>query len=401
MRFVAILIGASSLLGAFLNRQDIWEVHEWGTFTQAVGSDGVPLEGLYRDEEALPEFVRSSAAPSGGPVLLKGLDMAPLHATVKMETPVLYFYSHLARQVRVRVGFPGGTISQWFPQADEYETAEPGAPLDFSRPRAGHIAWSAQILAPQAGVSPTAPPSEETPHWQAPRATAANWLRTDDGTVEKFLFYRGLGGFEVPLSVRFEDARHLELSNRGTGTIPGGLLYERRNDGSIRFHRLDGLAAQSTFSLDLDAALSDEKSTSPETMKATFTRQLVAAGLYPEEAKAMLATWHESYFERPGLRLFWIVPRPVTDALLPLEIDPLPQAVERVMVGRIELLAPAFESQLLKEYRAGKLENLRGPDRLYPAYLARVQALDAGPRADRKRPGAGSANRLYRSPRAF
>ena len=34
-------------------------VHEWGTFTSMQGSDGITLEGLHWEEEALPRFVHS------------------------------------------------------------------------------------------------------------------------------------------------------------------------------------------------------------------------------------------------------------------------------------------------------------------------------------------------------
>ena len=40
----------------------------------------------------------------------------PLHnVTVKMETPVIYFYANQPFAAHVRVGFNGGSISQWFP----------------------------------------------------------------------------------------------------------------------------------------------------------------------------------------------------------------------------------------------------------------------------------------------
>ena len=95
-------------------------MHEWGTFTCVAGSDGVLLSGLEVEEHALPPFVYSHAgfAPAD-----KGWSH-PVHGvTVKMETPVLYFYSDQARSVRVDVGFRGGSISQWYPQRTGGEQA--------------------------------------------------------------------------------------------------------------------------------------------------------------------------------------------------------------------------------------------------------------------------------------
>jgi hypothetical protein len=71
---------------------------------------------------------------------------------------------------------------------------------------------------------------------------------------------------------------------------------------------------------------------------------LVQRGLYPREAAAMLATWDESWFEE-GLRLFYILSGPETDALLPLSIDPEPQERVRVLVARIEILTPEMERE--------------------------------------------------------
>ncbi len=50
-------------------------------------------------------------------------------------------------------------------------------------------------------------------------------------------------------------------------------------------------------------------------------RALVQAGLYDDEAEAMLETWKGSYFQRPGLRLFYLVPQAWVRHFLPLVIS--------------------------------------------------------------------------------
>src|SRR4051812_13574708 len=77
-------------------------VHEWGTFTAVHASDGTLLSGLEREEHRLPNFVRSHAgfAPSD-----KGWNRPVKNVTIKMETPVLYFYSERELPVQVEVGF--------------------------------------------------------------------------------------------------------------------------------------------------------------------------------------------------------------------------------------------------------------------------------------------------------
>ena len=65
---------------------------------------------------------------------------------------------------------------------------------------------------------------------------------------------------------------------------------------------------------------------------------MIRSGLFADEADAMLNTWKASYFEKPGLRVFYIVPREWTDYFLPLELS-VPADVTRVIVGRIDFAA--------------------------------------------------------------
>src|SRR5262245_49090479 len=97
---------------------DRFVVHEWGTFTSVQGSEGIALEGLTREEEALPRFVYDRTKIRDCPLRAKGwkgLEVPAEHVTQKMETPVLYFHSAAQRRVRVRVDFVRGLISQWYP----------------------------------------------------------------------------------------------------------------------------------------------------------------------------------------------------------------------------------------------------------------------------------------------
>ena len=77
---------------------------------------------------------------------------------------------------------------------------------------------------------------------------------------------------------------------------------------------------------------------------------LTRSGLFAEEAHGMIQTWWDSYFTRPGLRVFWIVPNSDTNRILPLRISPAPQKIVRTLVGRSEILRPSFEQTLVKEY---------------------------------------------------
>jgi hypothetical protein len=47
--------------------------------------------------------------------------------------------------------------------------------------------------------------------------------------------------------------------------------------------------------------------------------------------------------------VLYVLPRPWTDATLPLRLDPTPDELVRVMVGRAELLTPSREWEFLRQ----------------------------------------------------
>src|ERR1700730_503642 len=83
------------------------KVHEWGTFTSIAGNDGrvvswLPLTGS-TDLPGFVEHFRNAGFKLG------------LCGTVRMETPVLYFYAPRAITLSVKVSFARGVITEWYP----------------------------------------------------------------------------------------------------------------------------------------------------------------------------------------------------------------------------------------------------------------------------------------------
>ena len=78
-------------------------------------------------------------------------------------------------------------------------------------------------------------------------------------------------------------------------------------------------------------------------------------GLHDDEADGLLNTWEASYFRRPGLRLFFMVPRQWTDHVLPLKVSGSAD-ISRAMVGRIEIVTPR-QRDLLKRVAAGPVSD--------------------------------------------
>jgi hypothetical protein len=82
---------------------------------------------------------------------------------------------------------------------------------------------------------------------------------------------------------------------------------------------------------------------------------LIADGLFPDEAQALLDTWELSYFKSAGMRLFFLLPQAWTERVLPLTVSlsgGAPTRITRTMVGRIELVSPE-QRRLLGVIAAG------------------------------------------------
>lgn len=377
MRNLLCLLGLTvSLAGAPAD----FTVHEWGTFTSVVGSDGQMLPGLEVEEEAVPLFVRGLA---GFLPAAKGMPRPVVGCTVKMETPVIYFYADQPLTVRVDVGFRGGPITQWYPERSGGEKLPalpiaPGTlpaalpPIHLGPNYSGFAHWQVEVLARDNPLPISAPRALETAQWPRARVAAANRVRNSAGEVEGFIFYRGLGGFALPLQVAAPEGVPL-LRNTGSQRIPFAFRYEKRAAGEAGMVGWSGsLAAGEKVA----AGVCDPSGSvaSAQFLAETLPHELVRAGLTREEARAMLATWQESYFDRPGLRIFWIVPRQFTDEILPLSISPRPAKLERVLVGRTEVLTPAFEAELVRDFAADGGKRWLG-HRYFRAYCERVRQL--------------------------
>src|SRR6059058_3683978 len=97
-------------------------VHEWGTFTNFAGSDGVYMEYRPLVFNDLPEFVLdrggqttlAKSRPAPGTLFL---GKARIISRSRMETPVTYFYTDAPMQVEARVDFPHGMLTDLYPAA--------------------------------------------------------------------------------------------------------------------------------------------------------------------------------------------------------------------------------------------------------------------------------------------
>jgi hypothetical protein len=347
-------------------------VHEWGTDTVVVGSDGSLQVGLHHEEEDLPAFVYGRIAAGS----LEGSQS--VH--VKMETPVTYFYSDEPRTVAVNVAFPAGVLTQWYPAVASFypfvaaANAVPGLltagdpALDIGFPFSsqacadnhgkaanGLLDWGkVEVLG--RGVGAEVPEASlEKYTWSHAREVDANLVRVSGvpGAMtaaqnEKFLFYRGVGNFDLPVKVTASAKAGLRAQNM-VGDPIGEVFFLNVTDESGAFeHHVEGIVPGN--GVGSPTILHSPEGAEPidafvESLGEAVTGALDRAGLYHDEATAMVRTWKRQWFRTPGVRVLYLAPQSWTDASIPLSIEPKPESTVRVMMMRVEVLTPDLEGQ--------------------------------------------------------
>ncbi len=317
-------------------------VHEWGTFTSVAGRNGQSVSWAPLQASGdLPCFVHRMG--NGYAKYVPGL--------VRMETPVDYFYSPIPMTVNVHVDFPQGRITEWYPKA-----VSPG-------PDNRSIDWTNLSIAP--GAEPQLLTTKGVSRYFAARATDSTPLQTGDEN-EKFLFYRGMADFKVPVEPVLE-GNGVEVYNNGATPIPLAILFENQN-GRIGYRIARNISDSSAIPIpELNASL--------DSLRRELTAALEQSGLYPKEAAAMIETWRDSWFEE-GMRVIYLMPRASVDAVLPLKVTPVKE-IQRVFVGRAEVLSPWTEKTIRTAMETGDTKALDKFGRFLTPFIAQIKAKGA------------------------
>jgi hypothetical protein len=338
-------------------------VHEWGTFTSFSGSDGVPAH-FTPDNSDLPGFVYYQEGSPNEKVTRLEHD-----GTVSMETPVMYFYSAKALRASIKIDFPKGWITEWYP----FAATPPAEKRRQGKSEGQSIRWDVKLLAGQAGKLPH---EQEGSRYYEARETDSVPLevggpKDDDKSIgrgkvqqEKFLFYRGVGNFPPPVTIQALGKDKIRYKN-GSGGRVAALVLVTVHDRKVGFKTLDPLDSGADGTATLPEARGDASD-----VAAQMVKELTAAGLYEKEARAMVKTWESSWFDGEGSRLLYLVPQSRTDELLRLSIDPKPAEVVRVIVGRHDFLTPEQEANVDK--LVTKLHTLRDPGPEVEKELAKI-----------------------------
>lgn len=359
----AQLLAAVTLLavstGLHPATDDPFIVHEWGTFTTVQGADGEQISWMPPVSVDLPDFVYR-AEMSGNWSSNATYHPKDVTAFVRMETPVIYFYSQRERLADVRVVFRGGILTEWYPQGTRVESQATPVTMAGPHTRQFLIEWNrVKVMARDTrDMSLTGLIRDQKPgrgeHYYVARETDANFLRVASLNArtpiefERDLFYRGLGYCQAPLKVSMDPGGLLSVTAREAGEISGMFVIDIHGD-LMRYQKLGFAASSVTTSVDPNTqpfeALGDVRRRAMQDMAAVLMEQ----GLYEKEARAMVNTWQDQWFAEEGTRVLYLLPRAWTDRTLALQVTPQPDRVVRVMVGRAELITPAVERELKQQ----------------------------------------------------
>jgi len=342
-------------------------IHEWGTITTIHDAAGNPATGLNRiaEDDVLPSFVhRYEPATTSQPQ--RQLGKSPLvpgrpDVTMRLETPVIYFHPPPNKKydnpIDVTVRFRGGVLNEFYPDAKASIALD--TPRVHDKMEAGVIQeWNGDVLNNYVvgklqwkGLrlhDTVVAPLTHSEIWLAPReVSSVSVFSPAAGEGEQYLFYRGVAHLDALLQTKVTGSQvtlHAPAQLvwlDAPATVPNIWLADVRADGMIAFREHAAVTlrkeeAGKELGRIKRSGAGDYTDAGAAQLRASLKKALLAQGLFADEAEAMLNTWKASYFQKAGLRVFYIVPRAWTDYFLPLEFS-VPTRVNRVIVGRIDL----------------------------------------------------------------
>lgn len=342
------------------------EVHEWGTFTSLVGSNGLTQSGMYHEDEKLPDFVVPFGTTQADlPPLILPFPTFPTEPgchnmkmcfdpemfennfiSQKMETPVIYFYGDPAtadRRVTVDVKFPKGIITETFP-APVSSFPKPG---EFTFMQDGHTVFDVTVGTDTLDKFPHE--GSDNIYYHA-RNTQSLTVRHKN-QVEKFIFYRGLGQFQPKVEITSQSGGvnfKTTQENKPSAAFLVNVSAQNVSDAIV----LNTAAMTSPTGLEISSAsIHALKAGSPNRLpiRDLLVDALQNAGMFEDESVAMVNTWENGYLKTPGLRVLYILPRAEVDQILPLTLTPAADVLERAFVARIEIMTDLEELGILKD----------------------------------------------------
>jgi hypothetical protein len=345
MTRLAILIACIATLGKAAAQQPApavkgLAVHEWGVFEVSEDADfaNAHVRAMW---DGMPEFVyghiRGRAVPQHWGA-----------AEIRLR-PIIFFHTDKPTMVRAKVDFPGGMAGVWYPA-----TEKPAVYGNQKQPKVGDsLEWNLGVKDIPQGWRPKLPAPLTVPdkHWFARvRQVKSDEIfsrfspNANDVEREKFIYYDGLFPQGKWLAIKVDD-KNVALTSRVKHPVHDVTVVDRRGD-QVRVGRVAKLDAGATIK---DVAFVEAVPSKFASEAAdTLLNQLVAAGLFADEARSLVDLWRKELFETPGLSLFYRLPQSEYDARMPLTITPRPESMARVALIHHAHLEPDFAEQVLE-----------------------------------------------------
>jgi hypothetical protein len=307
-----------------LPRRGSFVVHEWGVITIPYGTPYATIRsaGIQGVDQA-PDL--PAHAVTWRKVVGDAIERWK-NEPVEFSKPIVYFYPPKAMAVNVRLSVPAGRPSAWWPATTDYgpkpifpgrsgkQRGEPAPPNpDDIQPKDGFLQWTGLALDPTGDGFPDAPA-----WWKRARDVDAAVVLFNN-QKDKFLYYDALGNYAPKLAASW--------------TKEGVTL---RNDSPDAFSSVMAVRVKNGVCFSATAPLAKGASADLKLAKGLPDLAAALAGLYKKEAAALVEIWNEEFFKTEGVRLLAVLARDAYDRLLPIEITPKPDELERVLILHLE-----------------------------------------------------------------
>ncbi len=375
MKWLAILVTVS-LGGALVDAEETnkgLKVHEWGVFRVNQDADFANAE-LRAEWDKLPAFVYGH---------IKGRVVPQHWGPVEPRLrPLIFFHADKPTSAFVKVDFPGGMAGVWYPA-----TKRPSIEGNGRQPKIGNsLEWQVGIKQCPPQVRPKATPAEiAADHWIA----QARKVKCDeifavfgrgqlDVEREKFIYYDGIFPQGKWMKIAVE-GDNVKLTSQVGHPVFDVTVVDRRND-KPRIARIEKLEAKKTVEK-VEFIEADASRFVSENVEK-LTAQLVAAGLFEDEAKLLVDTWKKDMFDTPGVNVYYRIPQSEYDARMPLTITPKPDSTVRIGLIYHGHLEPDFAERILelvKQFDSPRFADREAATRkllqIGPAALVQLQRL--------------------------
>jgi hypothetical protein len=304
--------------------------------------------GALNPSHELPPFVVQLKRPRVIARISKSGIKGHPDVTMRLETPVIYFYPSRRfdknTRVNVNIQFKGGVMNEYYPDARARVQGLGTNPFGgevLSAQTRSFLSWTGLTIGSNKPL-----PETDKPVWLAPRKVKAAAVRTPAGQVEKYLFYRGVAKLPTLFNVSYDKRKtQITISPRKRNpvgeklVIPVAWFVDVKKDGRVNFTRIGRLDLSALKIARFSLSRDDRQYTSNkrDQFRKRVKRALVKDGLFADEAEAMLNTWDQEYFRQAGKRILYIMPKAWTEYYLPLHIS-VPHKRVRTIVGRVDLL---------------------------------------------------------------